>query len=65
MPRRPASVTQADLARAIRALRAAGYPLVRVVFRDGAVIVEGAEREGGSGEGSRHPRSWQERIVVL
>lgn len=42
MPRTPAKVTQADIARAIRAMRAAGYPDVRVVFKDGAVIVEAA-----------------------
>lgn len=40
MPRTPARVTQADIARAIRAMRAAGYADVRVVFREGAVIVE-------------------------
>ncbi len=40
MPRTPAKVTQADIARAIRAMRAAGYSDVRVVFKDGAVIVE-------------------------
>jgi hypothetical protein len=40
MPRTGAKVTQADIARAIRAMRAAGYPDVRVVFKDGAVIVE-------------------------
>lgn len=40
MPRTPARVTQADIARAIRAMRAAGYPDVRVVFRDGLIIVE-------------------------
>lgn len=47
MPRRPASVTQADIARAIRALRAAGFPVVRVVMRDGGVIVEPAQTENG------------------
>jgi len=40
MPRTPAHVTQADIARAIRAMRAAGYPDVRVVFREGSIIVE-------------------------
>lgn len=44
MPRTPAKVTQADIARAIRAMRAAGYPDVRVVFKDGAVIVEAAPK---------------------
>lgn len=45
MPRRAASVTQADISRAIRALRAAGYPDVRVVMRDGGVVVEPAKPE--------------------
>ena len=40
MPRTPAQVTRADIARAIRAMRAAGYTDVRVVFRDGSIIVE-------------------------
>lgn len=40
MPRTRAQVTQADIARAIRAMRAAGYADVRVVFREGSVIVE-------------------------
>jgi len=44
MPRTPAKVTQADIARAIRAMRAAGYPNVRVVFKDDAVIMEAAHK---------------------
>lgn len=40
MPRTPTSVTQADIARAIQALQNAGYPNVRVVLREGTVIVE-------------------------
>lgn len=43
MPRRAASVTQADIARAIRAMRDAGYADVRVVMRDGRVVVEAAD----------------------
>lgn len=57
MPRRPASVTQADIARAIRAMRDAGYPDVRVVFKDGAIIVEAAPD-------ARLPKK-QERIIIL
>ena len=57
MPRTPASVTQADIARAIRAMRAAGYADVRVVFKDGAVIVEAAPD-------ARLPKK-QERIIIL
>lgn len=44
MPRTSAKVTQADIARAIRAMRAAGYQDVRVVFKDDAVIVEAAPK---------------------
>lgn len=42
MPRRPASVTQADIARAIRALRDAGVPVERLRLRmqGGSVVVE-------------------------
>ena len=40
VPRRSANVTQAEIARAIRAMRDAGYEEVRVVFRDGAVMIE-------------------------
>lgn len=42
MPRRAASVTQADIARAVRALRAAGVRDVRVVFRPEGLSVEPA-----------------------
>lgn len=40
MPRRGASVTQADIARAARALRSAGIDKVRIVFRPEGVSVE-------------------------
>lgn len=40
MPRRPATITQADVARAIRAVQAAGLPIVRVVVRGDGVAVE-------------------------
>lgn len=42
MPRRAASITQADIARAIRAMRDAGFPSVRVVVRDGQAVIEPA-----------------------
>lgn len=45
MPRRPANVTQADIARAIRAMRDAGYQEVRVVFKDGAVMIEAVPKD--------------------
>ncbi|KQQ23701.1 hypothetical protein ASF53_05080 [Methylobacterium sp. Leaf123] len=40
MPRRPAAITQADVARAIRAVQAAGLPVHRVVVRADGVAVE-------------------------
>lgn len=40
MPRRAATVTQADIARAIRAIQAAGLPVSRIVVRPDGVIVE-------------------------
>jgi DNA-binding MurR/RpiR family transcriptional regulator len=57
MPRISDSVTQADIARAMRALGAAGYMDVRVVFKDGAVIAEAAPD-------ARLPKK-QERIINL
>ena len=62
MPRTPAQVTQADIARAIRAMRAAGYADVRVVFREGSIIVEAAP------EGETVSTGWpkkQERVIPL
>jgi hypothetical protein len=40
MPRRAATVTQADIARAIRAIQAAGLPVHRIVVRADGVSVE-------------------------
>lgn len=45
MPRRPASATQADIARAIRAMQDAGYRNVRVILSEGTVIVEAVSNE--------------------
>ena len=42
MPRRAATVTQADIARAIRAAQAAGLPVTRIVVRADGVSVETA-----------------------
>lgn len=64
MPRTPASVTQAGIARAIRAMRAAGYPDVRVVFKDGAIIVEAAP-EDASRRRSAGLSSKPERVINL
>lgn len=61
MPRTPARVTQADIARAIRAMRAAGYTDVRVVFRDDAIIVEAAPE--ATPNASRPTK--QERVILL
>lgn len=38
MPQRRPQVTQADITRAIRAMRAAGYEVEVVLTRDGAVV---------------------------
>jgi hypothetical protein len=38
MPQRRPQVTQADIARAIRAMQAAGYEVEVVLTRDGAVV---------------------------
>lgn len=40
MGARPALVTQADISRAIRAVQAAGLPVLRVVVRGSDVVVE-------------------------
>jgi len=70
VPRRPTSVTQADIARAIRAIRAiwamraAGYPDVRVGFKDGVVIVEPAMKDDSTHQGSVLPAD-QEDFDIL
>lgn len=64
MPRTPASVTQADIARAIRAMRAAGYPDVRVVFKDGVVIVEPVLRDSGMDQGAVPPADPDELDIL-
>ena len=50
MPRRPANITQADIARAIRAVQNAGLHVVRVVVRADGIAVETVERLGPDGE---------------
>lgn len=40
MSRHAATVTQADIARAIRAVQAAGLPVMRVVVKADGVVVE-------------------------
>ena len=61
MPRRPAQVTQVDIARAISAMRAAGYPDVRVVFRKGSIIVEAAPEAASN---TSRPKT-QELVIIL
>ncbi|TXN76680.1 hypothetical protein [Methylobacterium sp. WL8] len=66
MPRRAASVTQADIARVIRAAQAAGLPVLRIVVRADGVAIE---TTGGSGRDSDRVRDAAlaevERVVVL
>ncbi len=62
MPRTPAKVTQADIARAARALRATGVDRVRVVFRDDGISVEA---DDGRAPESRSKLAQRERVVVL
>lgn len=40
MPRRPATITQADVARVIRAAKQAGAAEVKVVRGDSAIIIQ-------------------------
>lgn len=45
MPRRPATVTQADVARALRAARQEGVEVRRIVIRSDGVSLELADEE--------------------
>ncbi|MDR7039774.1 hypothetical protein J2X36_004552 [Methylobacterium sp. BE186] len=66
MPRRAANVTQADIARAIRAVQNAGLPVLRVVVRTDGVAVE--TKEISNTDASAEDRSKladSERVVVL
>jgi hypothetical protein len=62
VPRTPAKVTQADLARAARALRATGVERVRVVFREDGISVEA---DDGRPPERRSTLAQRERVVVL
>lgn len=62
MPRTAAKVTQADIARAARALRATGVERVRVVFREEGISVEA---DDGRPAESRGKLAQRERVVVL
>lgn len=49
MGARPAVISQADIIRAVRAMKAAGVPAVRVVYRrDGVAIEPVPEREAAA-----------------
>jgi hypothetical protein len=50
MPRRPAGITQAEIARALRAFREAKLPNMRVRITSSSVIVEQAEPPAESRE---------------
>jgi hypothetical protein len=67
MPRRPASVTQADIARAIRALRDAGAPMerVRVRMEAGSIIVETAGERRGRPEAEPSEPDGERKVIVL
>lgn len=66
MPRRAATVTQADIARAIRAIQAAGLPVMRVVVRPDGVAVETIRSEEAVNEGAAPAEVASEgRVVVL
>lgn len=57
MSRRSALVTQAEIARAVRATMAAGLTVVRVVTRpDGVAIETGAEKPGSAAPPADPPR---------
>lgn len=66
MPRRSATVTQADIARAIRAVQAAGLPVMRVIVRADGVAVETVKTaEAVEPEGALPPVADEGRVVVL
>ncbi len=61
MARRSALVTQADVSRAIRATKAAGLTIVRVVARPDGVAIETADAPGAVASPVAEPRK---RIVL-
>ena len=65
MPRRAANVTQADISRAIRAMRAAGYDDLRVVMRGDAVVVERARATRGPDHDLERGRADERKEIVL
>ncbi|TXN24013.1 hypothetical protein [Methylobacterium sp. WL9] len=65
MPRRPANVTQADIARAIRAMKAAGFDVVHVVLRDGGVVVEPVSKDVRDRSRTYEDLAAEDEVVVL
>ncbi|TXN71722.1 hypothetical protein FV230_07315 [Methylobacterium sp. WL6] len=66
MPRRAAAVTQADIARVIRAVQASGLPVVRVVVRSDGVSVETSPSIGQGPEAHCSDEvADSDRVVVL
>jgi hypothetical protein len=66
MPRRAAAVTQADIARAIRALRDAGAPVERVrvrLERESVVVEVGTQSQGL--DAAPEPPVGDRKVVVL
>ena len=60
MPRRPAAITQADVARAIRAAKQEGWRAVRLVLPSGATI-----EIGDNPQVPQAPPVEPKRVVVL
>lgn len=65
MPRRGALVTQADIARAIRAVRDAGLPVLRVVVRPDGVAVETVKSPDPSADGPEAEDRGDDRPVPV
>lgn len=64
MPRTAARATQADIARAIRAMHDTGVPEVRVRITPTAVIVE-ADRPDRSDRDGKRGEAKREKIIVF
>jgi hypothetical protein len=55
MPRRPATITQADIARAVRAVKQAGAVEVKVNLEEGKVIARFAPSQSTHDRGTLEP----------
>lgn len=65
MPRRAAIVTQADVARTIRAVIASGLLIVRVVTRADGVVIETSAAAAGEADGDKGGPEPARSVVVL